>query len=221
MKRIILIILICILSGSFATHAQNRGGTVTASSMVVTRTKIKNPIKIRWQNNIDVTVSEHYQLSYTGGWRFGNFFYFGFGTGVQYYTNVIPWDENGSFEIADISEEMKDINYAPSKIAVPIYAQLRFRFLKTRVSPYLSATGGLVFQTFCAHEGDYKTGSYYKDGIEGLYYADVFVGIDVRLKNDSSISLGLGPIFTGQDENYLSSEGFTRAIGGFKLGYSF
>ena len=185
--------------------------------MVVTRTKIKNPIKIRWQNNIDVTVSEHYQLSYTGGWRFGNFFYFGFGTGVQYYTNVIPWDENGRFEIADISEEMEYINYAPSKIAVPIYAQLRFRFLKTRVSPYLSATGGLVLQTFCAHEG----GSYYKDGIEGLYYADVFVGIDVRLKNDSSISLGLGPIFTGQEENYLSSEGYTRATGGFKLGYSF
>ena len=28
-------------------------------------------------------------------------------------------------------------------------------------------------------------------------------------------------ILNGQEENYLSSEGYTRGTGGFKLGYSF
>ena len=240
MKRLIIIAAIAaisFLSDSFAVHAQSRTGVVTASSMVVTRTKVRNPIKVQWQDKFEFTYTEHYQVSYTGGWRFGNFLFLGFGAGVQVYPNVIPWDENGTYSIKfpknenpnDVLDDSK--YYSTSKIAVPIYAQIRFRFLKTAVSPYLSGSGGWLFQNnFLFTEGrehDPELGecrlySYETNDMNGCYYAEVFVGADVRLKNGAGVSLGLGPIWTGQDGHYLNPrENDTRAIGGFKLELSF
>lgn len=232
MKRAVIILIATIaanvfLSDVFVAHAQNRGGTVTASSMIVTRTKIKKPkepVKIRWQNNIDVATTghDHHQLSYTGGWRFGNFFYFGFGTGVQYYPNVLPWDENGKLDMTTLSEDMKEelenSYYNPSQIAVPVYAQVKFRFLKGRISPFLSASGGLIFQGWASMEEYDKI--YCKDGVEGLPFFDAVVGVDFKLKNDSIISFGIGPVLTGQNARYPKAEE-DRSTGCFKLGFSF
>lgn len=232
MKRTVIMLIVTIatnifLSDAFVAHAQNRGGTVTASSMIVTRTKIKKPkepIKIRWQNNIDVATTgrDHHQLSYTGGWRFGNFFYFGFGTGVQYYPNVLPWDEDGILDMGilseDMKEELKNSYYNPSQTAVPVYAQVKFRFFKGRISPFLSASGGLLFQNMVSN-GE-KNDTYQKDGTEGLTFFDAVVGIDFKLKNDSIISFGLGPVLTGQNARYPKAEE-DRSTGCFKFGYSF
>lgn len=207
MKQIIVISLLCILSGSFATLAQNRGGTVTASSMVVTRTKL--PSNIRWQNSIEATVSDFYSLSYIGGWRFSNALFFGFGTGLQVFPNLLHWDTDDSLfnsELEELQKLDKSKYYSPSRIALPVYAHVKFRFLKTKISPYLSASGGLLI------------GSSGSEDVTGVYYADCFVGVDFKLKEKSSIALGLGPIWNGQ-ETILEENGYSG--GGYKLVYSF
>lgn len=240
MKRLFIIAAIAaisFLSDSFAVLAQSRTGVVTASSMVVTRTKVRNPIKVQWQDKFEFTYTQHYQVSYTGGWRFGNFLFLGFGAGVQVYPDVIPWDENGTYSIKfpknenpnDVLDDSK--YYSTSKIAVPVYAQIRFRFMKTAVSPYLSGSGGLLIQNnflftettdYDPELGEYRLYSYNTNDINGCYYAEVFFGADVRLKNGACVALGLGPIWTGQDMEYLNPKSNdTRAIGGFKLELSF
>lgn len=205
MKRIIVISLLCILSGSFATYAQNRGGTVTASSMVVTRTKL--PSNIRWQNSIEATVSDFYSLSYVGGWRFSNSLFFGFGTGLQIFPNLLHWDRYENLDMEELQKLDKDKYYSPSRIALPIYAHVKLRFLKTKVSPYLAASGGLI------------VGSSGSKDVTGVYYADCFVGVDFKLNNKSSIALGLGPIWNGQESIILQEDGYSG--GGYKLVYSF
>ena len=263
MRRIITIIVIAfawILSDAFVAHSQSRRGIVTASSMTVTRTKtrVKDPVKIKWQHNIDATVSptEHYQLTYTGGWRFGNFLFLGFGTGVQVYPNVLPWGESEAYKaefsvIRNSSYDSDSPNFPdgyytyeyfygkyhnPSRIAVPLYLHTKFRFMKTRVAPFLSASGGFMFTGHVDSEGNrsgddsyygsFRYDTYYKNGADVVYYADIMFGIDIRFRNESSLTLGLGPIFTGQDDDYPSVysseyEDETRAVGGFRLGYSF
>lgn len=229
MKRLIIIVAIaasCFFSDAYSALAQSRTGVVTASSMVVTRTKIKSPTKIRWQDNIyaTTTLTQHHEIAYSGGWRFGNFLFMGFGAGVQMYPNVLPWDENSVIDMNNKGEDLKldgDKYYSPSKIAVPVFAQIKFRFLKTRISPYLYGKGGLLCQGMVAHEGDYRTGKYYKDGIDVVYYATFSFGLDIKLNDESSISLGLGPILTGQEENYLDPSEDTRITTGINLEFSF
>ena len=124
----------------------------------------------------------------------------------------------------------------PSRIAVPLYLHTKFRFMKTRVAPFLSASGGFMFTGHVdsegnrsGHDSDYgsfRYDTYYKNGADVVYYADIMFGIDIRFRNESSLTLGLGPIFTGQDDDYPSVysseyEEETRAVGGFRLGYSF
>lgn len=247
MKRILIIAAFAVatlLCDTYVAHCQTKGGVVSASSVVVTRTKVKKvkePIKIKWQNNIDATITQHYAVTYTGGWRFGNFMFLGFGTGVQVHPKVLPWDENGMFVLkGEDKQDIRDMkanydSYNPSRISVPIHAQVRFRFMKTKVAPYLAASGGLLIngdsygddvmnRDYDSEIGYYWYENHYKkNGLKGTYYGEVLIGVDFRLKNSSSISFGLGPMWTGQKENYLygydSEEGM--AIGGFKLGYSF
>lgn len=256
MKRILIITAValgCIFMDAFTAHSQTRRGVVTASSTVITRTRIqkeKNPVKIKWQHNIDATVSDFYSATYTGGWRFGNFLFLGFGTGIQVYPRVIPWSDDKTFILTNIDkshdpEHLKDYNsiddfmgegyHNPSRIAVPLYAQMKLRFLKSRVAPYLTASGGLLIQGGCYSDsstsdwdpyyGTYTYKKFYNDGVAPTGYAEIIVGIDIRLKNESNISLGLGPIWTGQQDGYLTTisdhDLYNRAIGCFKLGYSF
>lgn len=248
MKRIIVVaalVVACIFSDSFTAFSQNKSGVVTASSMIVTRTKIKkekDPIKISWQNNIEANVTEYYELTYTGGWRFGNFLFLGFGTGLQVYPNVVYLDEpilDFGYG-ADVPDKVGDRftkdyfkgNPSPSRIAVPLYANMKFRFTKGRVAPYLSVSGGLLFKgasyTEKRHDYDYEFGygdydeyRIYSDGVTGEYYCKAFVGVDVRLKNETSISLGLGPIWNGHDSDVFDTYLTSTAIGGFTLSVSF
>lgn len=256
MKRIIVIVAViaaCIMSDASVAFSQNRTGVVTSSSMIVTRTKIKkekDPVPIKWQNNIDATVTQYTQLSYTGGWRFGNFLFLGFGAGIQINYKTMPWDENGllsikDFNIDDLTMEGHytpddfDGYYSAGRIAVPVYLNIKFRFMKTKVAPYLSAAAGVL-----AHRGyhyeiredldiydpnygyyRYDENLFEKYGVEGSLFAEIMIGVDFRLKNGSDISIGLGPIWkgagSGVDMNSYHIRPSEVAIGGFKLGYSF
>lgn len=250
MKRIFIFTIVAaafLLSDVTAAFAQS--GVVTSSSMIVTRTKIKKerkPIEIRWQNSIDVTVSDYGQISYTGGWRFGNFLYLGFGAGVQVHYKVMPWDgdelviknfaDHESVEGHHTPEDYGD-DYGliyPSRISAPVYLHMKFRFLKTKVSPYLAVSGGMLFQgdyeydergkDYDSDYGSYTSYAFTKAGIEAVFYAEAMVGIDLRLKNESNLYLGLGPIWAGKGPVEIHSYGVgidPLAIGGFKLGYSF
>ena len=266
MKKLFILITIaagCIFSDAFNAYSQNRRGVVTASSTVITRTRIQKERKkmdIKWQHNIDATITNHYQLTYTGGWRFGNFFFLGFGTGLQVYPNVLPWGESETHKaefsvisnsydeslLTDIPEgyytydDLRDKYHNPSRIAVPLYLHTKFRFMKTRVAPFLSASGGLMFNGYLSCDdsqrgydssyGDFKYDRYYKNGAEVVYYADIMLGIDIRFRNESSLTIGVGPIFTGQDDDYpsiyylmedLDDGTAKRASAGIRLGYSF
>lgn len=255
MKRIIVLVAIVVgsvLSEAYIAHSQTRQGVVTTSSMVVTRTRVKKekkPIEIKWQNNVDVTVTEHLELNYSGGWRFGNFLFLGFGTGIHAYMNVISWDKSDKIIVRDYNNydgpfdpeklegcvvrgELKG-NYQPKRIGVPLYAQVKFRFLKTVVSPYLSGSGGVIFHGdasksfesnggYDSNYGRYNQTEYYYTGVTGSYYAKASIGIDVRLKNKASISLGLGPLVSGQSVDYLSDYYYEdKAIGCISLTASF
>lgn len=251
MKRIFIFTIVAaafLLSDVTAAFAQS--GVVTSSSMIVTRTKIKKerkPIEIRWQNSIDVTVSnysDYGQISYTGGWRFGNFLYLGFGAGVQVHYKVMPWDGDDELVIKNFADhesveghhtlEDYDGLICPSRISAPVYLHMKFRFLKTKVSPYLAVSGGMLFQgdyeydergkDYDSDYGSYTSYAFTKAGIETVYYAEAMVGIDLRLKNESNLYLGLGPIWAGKGPVEIYSYGADidpLAIGGFKLGYSF
>ena len=248
MKRIITIACIAfclLLSGAFTAHAQSRGGVVTASSMVVTRTKVKKPSNIKWQNNVDLLVSEHYQLSYTGGWRFGNFMFLGFGAGVQYYQKALPKHYSEAIRINKVNlenftkpegerfytqEDFSDGYYNPSKIAVPIYGQAKFRFTKGRFAPFIGASYGILITRGCDYLGTVRTSTNgvnhdaddYELPVKCVSYLEGMFGLDVRVNDKSSISLSFGPICTGQKEEPLSKrENIERVTGGFRLGYSF
>lgn len=256
MKRIIVIVAViaaCIMSDASVAFSQNRTGVVTSSSMIVTRTKIKkekDPIPIKWQNNIDATVSPQYtQLSYTGGWRFGNFLFLGFGTGIQINYKTLPWDENGILSIKDFNRDdlTMEGHYTPDdfdgyynagRIAVPVYLNMKFRFMKTKVAPYLSAAAGVLAHRSYRYElrqdldlydpnygyYSYDENLFEKYGVEGSLFAEIMIGVDFRLKNGSDISIGLGPIWIGERSgaNINSYHIDTNAsIGGYKLGYSF
>ena len=219
MKQLITLAVIAfsfIFSDAFVAYAQNRGGVVSASSMVVTRTRIKKQRDIRWQNNIEAAVTEgHYDAAYAGGWRFDNFLFLGFGSGVQVYEHVIPdLDYQGLRDFYN-----KNANdghyYCPSRIAVPVYAQMKLYFMKTKVSPYLSASGGFLLQGNLYEDGD----RLYKEGINGTGYADITFGADFKLKNNKSLSLGLYFPITGEMAGIGYS--YMKGNGGYKLTFSF
>ena len=255
MKRLFLLatlVTAALFSDAFVAFSQNKSGVVTASSMIVTRTKIKkekDPVEIRWQNNIEASVSTYYGVSYTGGWRFGNFLFLGFGAGVHVHPNVVPWDDNDRIEIwsfsmpsDDIPDKIKDSynadyfvggDYAASRISVPLYVNARFRFTKGRVAPYLSASGGLMLQGtsygynlgngyYDSDYGYYDIDFYEYGGVEGKYYANIQVGADIRLKNHSSMFLGYGVMLNGHDDSPLYHEYYdTTVLGCITLGVSF
>lgn len=254
---IIFTIVAALFADTFTASSQSRRGAMTSSTTVINRTRIHKKMDIKWQHNIDATISNYYQLTYTGGWRFGNFFFLGFGTGILVYPNVLPWGESqvakGEFSVisnsysynygTDVPEgyytydDLHDKYHNPSRIAVPLYLHTKFRFMRTKVAPFLSASGGLMFNGYLSCDdnqrgydpsyGDFKYDRYYKNGADVVYYADIMLGIDIRFRNKSSLTIGVGPIFTGQDNYYPSvsylkgEEREKRAVGGLRLGYSF
>ncbi len=255
MKRyfVIFAIVAALFADTFTASSQSRRGAMTSSTTVITRTRIhkeKDPIKIKWQHSVDLTYTQFIGATYTGGWRFGNFLYLGFGTGIQVNPRVMPWDENGIYTVYDFRDKDQDIEgyntleidgtYLAGRVQVPVYVHMKFRFMKTKVSPYLSVSGGFnVYRslTYQKNEGeyDYNYGYYTptivgKGGVHGGEYAEAMIGVDFRLKNGSDISFGLGPIWQGSANGsrsiYFSeysgvSYSDAEPLGGFKLGYSF
>lgn len=225
MKRILIITAValgCIFLDAFTAHSQTRRGVVTASSTVITRTRIqkeKKPVKTKWQNNIDATVTQHYDISYTGGWRMGNLFFIGFGTGVHVHPNLIPYDRDALAE-AVIDAKDNHTYYSPGRISVPLYAQMRFYFSKRKVAPYLAVSGGLLFQSAVDLNGNDYGEDYDGRYVEGTGYGDVFFGADFRLKNSSSIALSVGIMFYDKTD-YLAPNYSDIALAGVRLGYSF
>lgn len=259
MRRVLIFVAValgCFLADATEAYSQRRG-TVTSSYTEITRTRVvkeRKKIPIRWQHTVDLTYSQFIGATYTGGWRFGNFLYLGFGTGVQVnYMRVMPWDENGQYVISDFRGDYADQKiegyntfedvdgtYQAGRVQVPVYVHVKFRFLKKKVSPYLSASGGFNVYRSLGYEkgseeydpdyGYYTAYTVSKGGIHAGGYAEAMIGVDFRLRNDSNITFGLGPIWQGiadgYDRNIYFYDDYVNtdnddALVGFKLGYSF
>lgn len=235
MKRLLIfvaLVLSCLLSDVTEAYSQGRRGVVTSSYTEINRTRIqKEPIKIKWQNSVDLTYCENIGVTYTGGWRFGNFMYLGFGAGIKVNLSVVPWDDNDMFNSDKLNIEgyptIEEYHtYYAGRIQIPVYVHMKFRFMKTKVSPYLSASGGFhIYRSMYNDTSGLKTLE--KGGIHCGGYAEGMIGVDFRLKNDSNISLGLGPWYEGMKENgnvyYTGSYNFDNepVLFGIKLGYLF
>ena len=205
-------------SDAFVAYAQNRGGVVSASSMVVTRTRIKKQRDIRWQNNVDIGVMGHrLDVMYSGGCRFGNLLYLGLSTGLQAYKNMVPSVVDDTKTFLQNAKETKTYYY-PSRLAVPIMAQAKFYFIKKTVSPYLSVSPGLLYQSTI--DFDTKYNGYTIDN-EFITYGEISFGADFKLKNNKSVSLGL--FFPVCDPDEMGGIGYQYVAGdaGCKLSYSF
>ena len=95
------------------------------------------------------------------------------------------------------------------------YAQMKFYFMKTKVSPYLSLSGGGLIPGGCFND----EGAIIPDSINVVGYSDISLGADVKLKNGKSVAIGLYfPITTERrGVGYSNMQG----DGGYKLTYSF
>lgn len=189
MKKLFLTAALALLCAS--SYAQ----LIQSSSLIVTKKTIE-PVKRGYQSDIrlsllcfgepDQTTTE---ITYAGGYRFGNALFLGAGVGVNYNA----W----SGQYVDPKSNHGDGGYSsaydiPSaEITVPVFAQVRVYFLKKRVSPFIDATGGAMITS----KGEIVYGK--NNDMTAKYgrttgYGTLSLGVNCRMVKKSSIYLLVG-----------------------------
>ena len=162
-------------------------------------------------------MGHRYDALYSGGCRFGNFLFLGLSTGLQAYKDMVPVVVDDFDAFIQNSKETKTYYY-PSQLAVPVMAQAKFHFIKKTVSPYLSVSPGMLYQS--TMDIDTKYNDYSTDN-EFIIYGEVSFGADFKLKNNKSVSLGIYFPICDPDEMGGIGYSYVAGNGGYKLTYSF
>lgn len=104
------------------------------------------------------------------GYRFHPQIFTGIGTGIRkYFVSERNW---------------RDFNM----MLIPIYGNVKSNLTKTKVSPFVELSVGYSFVVYDEVSNDF---GYYLDTEGGFMYC-FSVGIDVKLKNSKSLSIGIG-----------------------------
>lgn len=193
------------------------GQMVSSSSLVVTKTKIKEQlpeVKPGYEQSIDVAYSQFFygdislDLNYIGGWRFNRMFYAGLGTGV--YFNVL---DHGSSHPDNWNHEldMQTVN-------IPLYAHGKIYFTQKKYMPFIGLSIGGTFSTPKHGIAAYRiskhnplTGNY--EG-EEIYYTQFsyythqllvnpMVGVDYRINADMDLYVSIG--YRGTTRPYVAN----------------
>lgn len=110
-----------------------------------------------------------FRINYIGGKRCNNFFFVGFGTGLDIgisntykphvvkskYDNYYIYDENGNYKGGG------NVVLPMQTIAIPIYANIKVYVARTKLAPYLSFSAGARFSAakrLTTMDGVYKYG---------------------------------------------------------------
>lgn len=187
-----------LLLSSVSGYAQ----LVQSSSLIVTK-KALDPVARGYQSDVRIGVMSlgyHGQTTieatYAGGYRFGNTLYIGAGVGVNYNT----W--SGQYVEPEHYGKHKQFGIPSAKITVPLFAQIRVYFLKSRISPFVDATGGVMLtsggEVGYGYRGYYE-GSEYRDEYEktakygrSMGYGTLSLGVNYRMTDKSSVYLLVG-----------------------------
>lgn len=184
MKKILLFMVACVCF-SVCAHAQ----LVQSSSLVVTK-RAMSPVRKGFQSDLRLGVTfgnigEYIapEITYTAGYRFGNAFYLGAGAGLS--VNARSTKNEGGFVRDTYGVETYHWYIQSAKVAVPVFAHMRVYFLNRRVSPFLDATGGVMFASkgrLIYGENKDMTCTYHRN----MGFATLSLGVDYRL-NDKRI----------------------------------
>lgn len=223
MRRIILLIaaLVCTtqLFAQYSGRVTSTHGTVVEKVTVITiepevveeEEEFFEPIsypkydaKIGYQQEISLgwwwaESLSALRFSYVGGKRFNNYFFAGLGAGLDigishtYQPHVVKskyyniYDENGNFRY-DV-----DVVLPMQTIAIPIYANIKGYFMRTKLAPYLSFSAGARISTGKKLViDDYDTTSDFRryGAVRGMF--DLSVGANYRYSQDRSYTFELG-----------------------------
>ncbi len=147
------------------------------------------------------------QFSYIGGYNFGSYLYAGLGVGLA---------------LTDMCCDMA--------VDVPVFLHVRSAFLKNRkVSPYISLNLGYNIGVSASESYVFSSSAEYIK--YSSFYAEPTVGVEIRLKKKSAVSIGLTlPLMPSKiyassyiyNDYYSSDETYPKYIGvGGKVAFSF
>lgn len=210
MKRVILIFAATalLLSNTKAQEDSRYSQGVLTETTTITRTKIEKPKKERekfdvirgYQQDISIgwwwTCTEYSSLraAYIGGYRFNNYLFAGIGIGldvrtVSYYQDYTAYKDDRKYYCnGEIYAELP-----MQLIAVPLFANFKAYFTKTKVVPYFSFSAGARFSTpkkFDFYDDKELECTQNYGAIKPFF--DLAIGVNYRLSNNKTIFLQCG-----------------------------
>lgn len=205
MRRLLAILLLCSTICSIEVTAQNR----------------------RFQSSLDLGMQLHNgdyysfapSISYTAGYRGGEFFFVGLGAGVSFVadSNFYPFESNNSdeyrFYIDYHTEGESKLALPQSKFSLPIFLQMRAYITDNRVRPFfLLSLGGRLSKGQCVEIYEHVFGAH-TNSIEyktSSLFAEPMIGFNFELTRKLSINIQAG--CTLQSAPYFGRFDTTRGI---------
>ena len=221
---LIAVVILLSFSVAEAQQDERYSQGVFTQTTTVTRTKIERPKREKperpknyakrgfqqqasfgwwWTDNrLDDKNYSALRFSYIGGMRFNDYFFAGVGAGLDIGVSntdkpIVRKSERGWYEV---DNERYIDGYCSNKlmpmqsIAIPLFVNIKGYFLKTRVAPYLSFSGGarlssgkklMIYDEYGNYEDQLRYGAFKP-------FFEIAAGINYRKSADRNFTFQFG-----------------------------
>ena len=190
MKKILLTLLFAATAcGSYAQLVQSSSLIVTKQKLPAVARGYQQSVDAGYNAMLSIAGNDLFSLNYIGGYRFGDTFFLGAGTGLDFKLNNPAFDRGNGYPM-----KLNAVN-------IPLYAHLRVYFLKERITPFFALSFGGRLSTKRTFELELGEVKYNTCGL----ILNPQVGVNVRTSAKGNVYLAVG--FCGQTMPSLDQVG--------------